>query len=237
MLDVCPEAFYCSDGNHSYSAIPPALHYLPAYAALVSSSLSLVGAALNMIAYCAFKDLRKGTAQTIIAVLAMTDFIVALSCIFGASIQIIYGTTNNDLVSDKDCHNFDTLCQMQAFVTMWALGCSFTWTSVLALHFFLVTVCTHSTWPHKLMPLYNIVAWLIPLSYTLPMLLLGKLGYTPSDIWTCFVRPKLSDPKIQLDTLEMATVVCVFLGYACVLFIVLHKSVSITFEFRRASWA
>ena len=54
-----------------------ALHSLPACAALISSSLSLLGAALNMIAYCAFKDLRKGTAQTIIiAVLAVADFLL-----------------------------------------------------------------------------------------------------------------------------------------------------------------
>ena len=35
---------------------------------------------------------------------------------------------------------FDTLCQVQAFVGFWMLGSSLTWTLVLALHFFLVTV-------------------------------------------------------------------------------------------------
>ena len=230
-MDICPKAFYCSDGSHGYSAIPSGLHSLPTYAALISSSLSLMGAALNMIAYCAFKDLRKGTAQAIIAVLAMADFLLALSIVFGASIHLAYGTnTSDDLFSDQECTNFDILCQLQAFVTIWLLGSSFTWTSVLALHFFLVTVCTHSTWPHKLMPLYNIVAWLVPLIYSLPMLLLGNFGYAPSNTWTCFMRPKLSDSTIQLDTLVVTTNICIFLGYTCALFIILFKSVSMVFQ-------
>ena len=32
------------------------------------------------------------------------------------------------------------------------------------------------------MPLYNLVAWLVPLAIVLPMLLLGKLGYNPNII-------------------------------------------------------
>ena len=182
-----------------------------------------------MIAYCAFRDLRKGSAQTIIAVLAVADFLLAISVIAGASIQLSYGTTDDDLLSNKDCYNFDTLCQVQAFVGMWALGSSFTWTSVLAIHFFLMTVCTrtHSTWHHKLMPLYNITAWLLPLSCTLPMLLLGKLGYTPTVTWSCFIRPTKGDYLLQWDILQIAAAVCIFLGYTCVLFIVILKSVSI----------
>ena len=225
-MAVCPEAFYCSNGSHGYSAINPAIHYLPASVALLSSSLSLMGATLSMIAYCAFKDLQKGTAQTIIAVLAMPDFLLALSCIFGASIHLIYSADGNKL-SDKNCYNFDTLCQIQAFMTMWMLGCSFTWTSILALHFFLVTICTRSTWPHKLMPLYIVVGWLVPLVYTLSMLLFGKLGYTPHLTWSCFVRPNQSNSMIQWDILEMTTAVCMFVGYICVLFIVILKTVGI----------
>ena len=229
MNDARQKVFLCSDGSPSYSAIPLALHYLPAYAALISSSLSLMGAALNIIAYCAFKELRKGTAQTIIAVLAVADFVLALSYIFGASIQLAYGTTTNKsddllLLSDKHCGNFDTLCQIQAFESLWMLGSSFTWTSVLALHFFLVAVCTHSTWPHKFMPLYNIVAWLMPLAYTLPMLLHGHLGYAPFLLWTC--GPTSRVYILQWDILEVATAVCMFLGYTCVLFSVLLKLVS-----------
>ena len=226
-MDVCPGAYHCSDGSHGYNAIPPALHNLPVYTALISSSLSLMGAALNMIAYCAFKDLRKGTAQTIIAVLAMADFFVASISAFGASIHLAYETKLNsadNMLSEKDCYNFDTLCQIQAFVGMWMLGCSFTWTSVLAVHFFLVTSCTRSTWPHKLMPLYNIVAWLVPLAYTLPMLLLGKLGYNPNLIWTCFMR-KGDVP--QWDIQEMASTLCILLAYSCVLITVFLKLVRI----------
>ena len=229
-MDVCPGAFNCSDGSPSYGAISPALRYLPVYAALISSSLSLMGAALSIIAYCAFKDLRKLTAQTIIMVLAVADFVLALSCFFGAFLHLIYGTTtntNHNLLSDKNCDNFGTLCQIQAFVGLWMLGSSFTWTSVLALHFFLVTICTRSTWPHRLMPLYNITAWLIPLFYTLPILVLGKLDYDPLFTWSCFMRwPTKRNYLIQWDILEMTTAACLFLCYTCVLFSIFLKSVS-----------
>ena len=189
-----------------------------------------------MIAYCAFKDLRKGTAQTIIAVLAMADFLIALSAIAGVSILLAYGTASDrHLFSNKECNNFDTLCQIQAFVGLSALGSSFIWTSVLAVHFFLVTVCSRSTWPHKLMPLYNIVAWLVPLSYTLPSLLLGKLGYDHSFTWTCFERitkkKKNYELQLQWDILEVASAVCILLGYICVLFTVFVTSVSLRHTF------
>ena len=186
-----------------------------------------------MIAYYAFKDLRKGTVQTIIAVLAMADFFLALSFLFGACLYLAYDITNSDLLSGEDYHNFDTLCQIQAFTGIWMLGSSFTWTSLLALHFFMVTVCTHSTWPHKLMPIYNIVAWLVPLSFTLPLLLLGKLGYANYLTWTCFLRSSEigTHSFIQWDILELTTTVCMFLGYTCVLFSIILKMVSISVRF------
>ena len=224
---TCPGDFYCSDGSRGYSAIPTALQSLHACAALVSSSLSLLGAALNMIAYCAFKDLRKGTAQTIIAVLSMADFLLASSCIFGAIIRLAYGTSTSADSDNDDCYIFDTLCQVQAFVILWMLGSSFTWTAILAVHFFLVTVCSHSTWPHKLMPLYHIVGWLVPLACTLPMLPRGDLGFNPAYTWTCCIRPTSIVALSQWCTLEAATVLTIFLGYTCVLFTVCLKSVSI----------
>ena len=83
-----------------------------------------MGTALNMIVYCAFKDIRKRTAQTIIAVLAMADFFVASISAFGASIYLAYETKLNsadNMLSENDCYNFDTLCQIPPFVGMWML--------------------------------------------------------------------------------------------------------------------
>ena len=75
------------------------------------------------------------------------------------------------------------------------------------------------------MPLYNIVAWLVPLAYTLPILLLGKLGYNHKFTWTCFVRTGENTYLTQWDIKELVTVVCTFLCYSCVLFTVFLKSV------------
>ena len=70
----CPDEYYCSDGSHGFRAINgTALRLLPTYTGIASSILSIAGSLLILLAYCAFKDIRKGTAQTIITVLAATD--------------------------------------------------------------------------------------------------------------------------------------------------------------------
>ena len=110
----CPDEFYCSNGTHGFSAIKPSLLLLPVYASLVCSLLSYLGAALIVCAYCAFKDLRKGTTQTIVTLLALADLGTAVSGILGASLFIGY----DHLVqkSEKECYIFDTTCQIQGFM-------------------------------------------------------------------------------------------------------------------------
>ena len=182
----CPDEFYCSNGTHGFSAIKPSLLLIPAYAALVSSSLSCLGAALIVCAYCAFKDLRKGTTQTIVTLLALADLGTAVTGILGASLFIGY----DHLVqkSEKECYIFDTICQIQGFLSIWSIISDFIWTSILALHLSLVTAFSNFTWTTKLLPLYNIIAWVLPLTVALPLLVLGQIGYTPDLRWTCFQR-------------------------------------------------
>ena len=182
----CPDTYYCSNGSQPYSDIKPSLLFIPAYASLVTSSLSCLGAVLIVFAYCAFKDLRKGTAQTIITLLALADLGTAVAGIFGGSLFI--GYLNLDEKSEGECYIFDTVCQIQGFMGLWAYQSSLFWTSILAIHFFLITIFHHYTWTDKLLPLYNIIAWIVPLATTLSLLVLDKIGYNYYLIWTCLLR-------------------------------------------------
>ena len=182
----CPDTYYCSNGSQPYSDIKPSLLLIPAYASLVTSSLSCLGAVLIVLAYCAFKDLRKGTAQTIITLLALADLGTGVAGILGASLFIRY--LNLDERSEGECYIFDTVCQIQGFMIIWAYQCSLFWTSILAIHFLLITIFHHSTWTDKLLPLYNIIAWIVPLASALSLLVLGNVGYNHYLTSTCFLR-------------------------------------------------
>ena len=211
----CPDTFYCSNGTHDNSDIKTSLLYIPTYTALVTSSLSCLGAALIVCAYCAFKDLRKGITQTVITLLALADFGSAVSGILGASLFIGYHYSVQK--SEKECYIFDTTCQIQGFMTLYSQFCGFNWTSILAIHLSLLTAFTHSTWVHKLLPLYNIIAWIIPITVTLPQLFLDEIGYSPDTQWTCFLRWKSRAALYPCFIIESVTTAVILIGYTIIL--------------------
>ena len=221
----CPDTFYCNNGTRAYSVIGTTLLIVPAYIALVSSSLSCLGAALIVCAYCAFKDLRKGITQTIVTLLALADLGTAVTGILGASLFIGY----DHLVqkSEKECYFFDTICQIQGFMTMWSLIYEFIWTSILAIHLSLVTAFNHSTWINKLLPLYNIIGWMVPLPLTLPLLFLDKFGYNPDFQWTCLLSWSTSIGIVATIFLliEMFSTGVIFIGYTAILAYISCKQV------------
>ena len=161
----CPNEFYCKDGSHGFSITHgTALRLLPAYAGIVSAILSVLGSALILLAYCAFRDLRKGTAQNIITVLAIADVGTSLSLLLGAFNFLVYDHYYSDKAhSEALCWNFYIICQIQAFVMVGFAISSYIWTSVLAVHFLLCTVFSCPNWSDKLMPLYTVVAWTLSL--------------------------------------------------------------------------
>ena len=185
----CPDEFYCNDGSHGFSIINgTALRLLPAYTGIASSILSIAGSLLILLAYCAFKDIRKGTAQTIITVLAIADVGTSVSLLLGIFNFLVYDHYHSGTAHPETlCWNFYTICQIQAFVMVGFAMSSYIWTSVLAIHFLLSTVFPLSNWSDKLMPLYTILAFTLPLLFLLPLLISGKLGYSPTYSSTCFI--------------------------------------------------
>ena len=238
MEERCPDVYYCSNGSQPYSDIKPSLLLIPAYASLVTSSLSCLGAVLIVLAYCAFKDLRKGTAQTIITLLALADLGTAVACILGASLFIRY--FNLDERSEGECYIFDTVCQIQGSMAMWAYQCSLFWTSILAIHFLLITIFHHSTWTDKLLPLYNIIAWIVPLASTLSLLVLGYVGYNHYVTWTCFLSKNEIPYNYIMDGVwwipEVLATSLMLFGYTLTLVYIACKQVSTLHTYACSLW-
>ena len=193
----CPDKFYCRDGSHDYSAIGDLYTLLvPVIASCISSIVSMLGAALILFAYCAFKDLRKGTAQKIITLLALADIGTAASVVLGTLNLFVYKMYRSDVSEDKEgsaCLNFYIVCQIQAFIVLMCVISGYIWTAILAVHFLLATVLSHSSWTERLMPLYNTIAWTLPIIISLPLLLSGKFGYTPTYPNSCFISANVEE--------------------------------------------
>ena len=149
MEDMCPDSYYCEDGSHGYSAINSKLLVIQTVAGLVSSVLSIVGAIIILLAYCAFKDLKKGSAQIIITLLSLADLGTAFGCLVGVVNYYIFQGTSSDYSSA--CCIFNNFCQIQASVTMWCGLSSSIWSTVLAVNFLLTSLLIETRWTERLL--------------------------------------------------------------------------------------
>ena len=155
----------------------------PSYVAIVSSSLSCAGSLLILLIYCLFRDLRS-SAQKIITFLAIADLISALGYI-GGSVNFL---THFNKSGHQQCKVFNDLCITQASLTSWSSLASFSWTVALAFHFYLVIIYNRRALASKLMVVYHILAWVVPLFIIVPLAAWKRLGYAPyaASNW-CFV--------------------------------------------------
>jgi len=196
VMDVtCPKTFSCSGDNVSFDIGP-----IPSYISITSSCLSCLGSALILITYLAFKDVRTG-AQKVITLLGIADFFTAFGYVIGSTNFL----THFNETDDKGCRMFETVCEIQSFVTTWSTMCSYCWTCILAFYFFLVLVYNKGLLAARLIPLYNIIAWLCPLTIVFPLLATGQLGYAPyvASNW-CYIKDTNYDTKLSEKPLTIA---------------------------------
>ena len=216
LLGVCPDSYYCEDGSHGYAAINSKLLVIHGVCGGVSSVLSIVGTTLILLAYCAFKDLRKRKAQTIITLLSLADMGTAFGCLLGITNHYIFKGTNSD--SGNACWIFYNICQVQASFAMWCSMSSSIWSTVLAVHFLLASLFSEPRWTERLLPLYNIVAWTLPIIVALPLLITGQFGYTPTYLTFCYISASINPREPT----------AVFALKHCVVWIILLSSLFIT---------
>lgn len=191
---ACPHSFPCESGKASFD-----IGRAPSYVSITSSSLSCLGSILILITYFALKDMRTG-AQKVITLLAIADFFTAFGYIIGSSNFLIH--FNDE--STQECVVFTYICEIQSFITTWSTMSSYCWTCILAFYFFLVLVFRRAQLAAKLIPLYNIIAWLGPLLIVIPLLVAGKLGFAPyvASNW-CYIKDMDYSTRLRdkLDTI------------------------------------
>lgn len=182
----CPWVF---TGSNATECGAPGFVFLdtgraPSYVTIVSSTLSCLGSVLIVLTFFVLKDMRTGS-QKIITLLALADLISAVGYIIGSANYLQHRGLN----STDDCGSFSQVCVGQATVTSYSSLVSFLWTVILALYFFLIIIFKRVKVAANLMICYNIVAWGGPLAVVIPLLALGKLGYShfAASNW-CYVK-------------------------------------------------
>ena len=178
-LPQCPVSNNCIHPDVSIENGP-----IPSYVAIVSSGFSCLGSILIVVTFFALKDMRSG-AQKIITFLALADFVSAAGYIVGSANFL----THYNKTEPKECRVFEDICVAQATFTSWSSLVSFLWTAILAFYFYLIIVYRRVQVAARLMPLYHIVAWGLPLFIVVPLVATGHLGYAPyaASNW-CFVK-------------------------------------------------
>ena len=191
---MCPGPF-CSQEGCSASGNLTCLDIglAPSYLCIVSSVFSCLGSLLVLLSYCRLPDAENARtgAMKIISMLAVADLFGALGYMMG-SINFLshYDTHTN---SSSCGAVFERVCEVQSFIITWSSLCSYVWTCILALYFFLLARMSEQTkqqrFANRMLLLYNLLAWLTPLVIVVPLLLGRQLGYShyaESD-W-CFIK-------------------------------------------------
>lgn len=120
---------------------------------LVSSSASVLGGICLLVTHYKIKTLHYGL-RNILCFLTISDILT--------SSGYIVGTTNSMIESSGGKYS-DVVCKAQSFLTTFSNLASFSWTSMIAVHLYLLVV-TPMDWDKKksLKVVYHIIGWLIP---------------------------------------------------------------------------
>ena len=209
--EVCPRMYNCTDltGQDGYTPLVQGIG--PSIVAIISCSLSILGSLLILYTYVRWKDVRTGS-RSIITFLAIADFFTALGYVIGSVNYIVHF---GDTGGTQPCRVFQQVCQVQSFLTSTSSLSSFAWTAILAVYLYLIIVKAKINLAYKLMPLYHVIAWLLPILITLPLLCVGRLGYSSyaASNW-CYIGEELpfTDPKHQCGYINWKMVVLLFIA-------------------------
>ena len=176
----CPTDPKCEANFSSFSVGP-----IPLYVGVVSDSLSCVASVIMILIYIRWKDIRRLGAQSIVTFIAISDFFTASAYLAG-SVNIL---VHRNVYSEHSCEVFQTICEIESYIVTCATMSSYLWTLILAVYFYLA-ISYHSTQvATRLMPVYHVVGWGLPVLVALPLLCAGQLGYAPfvTGIW-CYLE-------------------------------------------------
>lgn len=218
-LDSCPVYWDECKRNLTSLTLGPG----PAIVSIISSSLSCIGSLLIVYTYARWRDLRTGS-RSIITFLAIADFFTAFGYVVGSSNYLVHLKSDTDPASNE-CPAFADICQLQSYVTTWSSMSSFFWTFALALYLYITIVRNRMYLASRLIPLFHVVAWALPITICLPLLITGYLGFAPFGVSTwCFIYDQqdgLTPRKIVLILVagkfwEILTYVAVVILYVAI---------------------
>ena len=178
--NLCPTITKCEANFSSFS-----VGLMPLYVGVVSESLSCVASVIMLLIYIRWKDVRKLGAQSIVTFIAISDFFTASAYLAG-SVNIL---VHRNVSSEHSCEVFQMICETESFIVTCATMSSYLWTLILAVYFYLAISHNSTQVATRLMPVYHVVGWGLPVLVALPLLCAGKLGYAPfvSGMW-CYLE-------------------------------------------------
>ena len=197
---ACPgRTLNCTDGDTSFTLGP-----IPCYVGIVSDSLSCVASVAMVLIYLSWKDIRKRGAQSIVTFIAIADFFTAASYLAG-SVNILAHYNKQNCKEE-----FATFCEIESYIMTLAGMSSYLWTVILAFYFFNITSSRRSNREAatKLMPVYHLVAWGIPVLVAFPLLCVQHLPYAPfvGGLW-CYVMVPGSFQNVEPFSQKHASIV------------------------------
>ena len=165
-----------------------------AYLTMVSSCFSMMGSTLIILTFIIWKDIRT-VARAIVVFLAIADFFTAAGYLFGSLVNYLHERGH------YSPHQYEILCETQSFITTAFPISSFLWTSYLAIYLYVAIVHSNPILAKKLVVLFHITGWGIPLAICLPALLTGRLGSSNDETsvnW-CFVSLNITNPEDKTE--------------------------------------
>ncbi len=209
------------------------------YTTMVSSVASVVGSCLIIISFAVWSDLRT-TARAILVFLAIADLFTALGYLFASILFLANYNKYNDIPP--------SLCTFQSFITTAFPISSFLWTANLAVYLFVSITLRKAKMAKKLMLLFHITAWGIPLLLCIPgaaaMVLGGQkqvAASTQGTVAWCWVsfnnsfdnRSSVDDARFRLTELHMMELVFGKLWEICVFIIAIVLCVSVKISLQK----
>lgn len=155
---------------------------------ILSSFFSIVGSLLIIITFVAYKEVRT-VGRAILVFLAIADFFTGVGYIFGTAVFLHY-RSKVDSYSETPNGSYIPLCEIQSFITTVFPISSFIWTTNLAVYFF-ITIVLRKIWAaKKLMIVFHITSWGIPLLICIPAAAAGILGpaTSRSSVSWCWIK-------------------------------------------------
>ena len=178
-------------GNHTTATCNSTLerHTYTVYITIVSSCLSMIGCALIILTYILWHDIRT-VARAIVVFLAIADFFTAAGYLFGAVVNYVNKQKHLDRSVYKD------LCSSQSFITTAFPISSFLWTIHLAVYLYVAIVNAKPNLAKRLVIVFHITGWGIPLLICVPALLTGHLGSSNerTSVNWCFIYFNNTNP-------------------------------------------